>query len=87
MRTIPLTRLKSSILRPCESTTKRWGKESPGDVESRCYLRDEGGEGDTLEERGELEKITLPKLFEYLEEITHVQGVGGPRVDPPHAGI
>jgi hypothetical protein len=61
--------------------------ESPGDVESRCYLRDEGGEGDTLEERGELEKITLPKLFEYLEEITHVQGVGGPRVDPPHAGI
>jgi hypothetical protein len=61
--------------------------ESPGDVESRCYLRDEGGEGDALEERCELEKITLPKLFEYLEEITHVQGVGGPRADPPHAGI
>ena len=61
--------------------------ESPGDVESRCYLRDEGGEGDALEERGELEKITLPKLFEYLEEITHVQGVGAPRADPPLAGI
>lgn len=61
--------------------------ESPGDVESRCYLRDEGGEGDAFEERGELEKITLPKLFEYLEEITHVQGVGAPRADPPLAGI
>jgi len=46
--------------------------ESPGDVESRCYLRDEGDEGDGLREACELEKITLPQLFEYLEEITHV---------------
>jgi hypothetical protein len=46
--------------------------ESPGDVESRCYLRDEGDEGDGVRETCELEKITLPQLFEYLEEITHV---------------
>lgn len=46
--------------------------ESPGDVESRCYLRDEGDEGDGVRESCELEKITLPQLFEYLEEITHV---------------
>jgi hypothetical protein len=48
--------------------------ESPGEVESRCYLRDEGDESDGLKEASELEKITLPQLFEYIEEIAHVQG-------------
>jgi hypothetical protein len=61
--------------------------ESPGEVESRCYLRDEGDESDGLEVQHDLEKITLPQLFEYLEEITHVQGVGGTRGDPPRASI
>ncbi len=59
--------------------------ESPGDVESRCYLRDEGDESDGIAEKCELEKITLPQLFEYIEEITHVGGAVGPRVDPPFA--
>jgi hypothetical protein len=59
--------------------------ESPGDVESRCYLRDEGDESDGIAEKCDLEKITLPQLFEYLEEITHVGGVVGPRADPPYA--
>jgi hypothetical protein len=44
--------------------------EGSGGVESRCYLRDEGEEGDGIKERCELEKITLPQLFEYLEDIT-----------------
>ena len=44
--------------------------EGAGGVESRCYLRDEGEEGDGIKERGALEKITLPQLFEYLEDIT-----------------
>jgi hypothetical protein len=39
-------------------------------VESRCYLRDEGEDGDGNLQRTALEKITLPQLFEYLEEIT-----------------
>jgi hypothetical protein len=39
-------------------------------VESRCYLRDEGEEGEGNLQRTALEKITLPQLFEYLEEIT-----------------
>jgi hypothetical protein len=52
--------------------------ESPGEVESRCYLRDEGDESDGIKDLGELEKITLPQLFEYLEEITQVQGTTGP---------
>lgn len=56
--------------------------ESPGEVESRCYLRDEGDEGEGIKQRSELEKISLPQLFEYLEEVTHVQGVGGPRGEP-----
>lgn len=49
-----------------------------GDVESRCYLRDEGDErsGDKISEG--LEKITLPQLFEYLEEITTDVVVGRP---------
>jgi hypothetical protein len=61
--------------------------ESPGDVESRCYLRDEGDESEGIVERCELEKITLPQLFEYLDEITHVAGSVGPRVDPPNATL
>ena len=44
--------------------------EAPGGVESRCYIRDEGDEGEGKAERTALEKITLPQLFEYLEEIT-----------------
>jgi hypothetical protein len=42
---------------------------APGDVESRCYLRDEGEEGEELRVRGALEQITLPQLFEYIDEI------------------
>lgn len=39
-------------------------------VESRCYLRDEGEDGEGEKQKNALEKITLPQLFEYLEEIT-----------------
>jgi hypothetical protein len=46
--------------------------DGAGGVESRCYLRDEGEDGDGIKARGELEKITLPQLFEYLEDITLV---------------
>lgn len=42
-------------------------------VETRCYIRDEGEEGGGIDERTALEKITLPQLFEYLEEITGVE--------------
>ncbi len=58
--------------------------ESSGDVESRCYLRDEGDESDTIEAKSELNTFTLPQLFEYLEELTHATGVG-PRAEPPFA--
>ncbi len=44
--------------------------ESESGVESRCYLRDEGEDGAGNLNRTALEKITLPQLFEYLEEIT-----------------
>ena len=44
--------------------------EGAGGVESRCYLRDEGEDGEGITERCALEKITLPQLFEYLEDIT-----------------
>jgi hypothetical protein len=50
--------------------------EAPGGVESRCYLRDEGDEGDEIKAESALERITLPQLFEYLEEITHVDAIG-----------
>ncbi|MDQ2680903.1 MAG: hypothetical protein M3Y21_07775 [Candidatus Eremiobacteraeota bacterium] len=43
------------------------------DVESRCYLRDEGADGEGTLQKTALEKITLPQLFEYLEEITAVE--------------
>ena len=60
--------------------------ETPGDVESRCYLRDEGDESDGILEDRELEKISLPQLFEYLEEITSVPRVT-PRGEPPSAAL
>src|SRR3984893_9236150 len=50
--------------------------EGAGGVESRCYLRDEGEEGDGIKERSALEKITLPQLFEYLEDITCADIIG-----------
>ena len=55
--------------------------ETPGDVESRCYLRDEGDEGESVEIRCELEAISLPQLFEYLEDLTSVGA--GPRIALP----
>lgn len=45
----------------------------PNGVETRCYIRDEADEGERIHERTALEKITLPQLFEYLEEITAVE--------------
>ena len=39
-------------------------------VETRCYIRDEGEDAGSIHERTALEKITLPQLFEYFEEIT-----------------
>ena len=44
--------------------------ESENGVETRCYLRDEGEESDSIREQTALEKITLPQLFEYLEVLT-----------------
>ncbi|MEO6991595.1 MAG: hypothetical protein ABI346_07250 [Candidatus Baltobacteraceae bacterium] len=44
--------------------------EPPGDVESRCYLRDEGDDGSATGVRqNALEEITLPQLFEYVDDI------------------
>jgi hypothetical protein len=45
-------------------------------VETRCYLRDEGEDAATIHERTALEKITLPQLFQYLEEITAAETAG-----------
>jgi len=61
--------------------------ESPGDVESRCYLRDEGDESDGIVERCELERLSLPQLFEYVEDITHVGRGVGTRAEPPLAAL
>jgi hypothetical protein len=47
--------------------------ETEGGVESRCYIRDEGEDEQQLREQTALEKITLPQLFEYLEELTAVE--------------
>jgi hypothetical protein len=47
--------------------------EAPGDVESRCYMRDEGEEQEGPHKQCELENITLPQLFDYIEELTHVE--------------
>lgn len=46
--------------------------EADGGVESRCYIRDEGADESESREQTALEKITLPELFEYLDEITSV---------------
>ena len=54
--------------------------EGAGGVESRCYLRDEGEDGDGAKLRCELEKITLPQLFEYLEDITSADVIGTKRI-------
>lgn len=45
-------------------------------VETRCYLRDEGGDADTIHEQTALEKITLPQLFQYLETLTATETAG-----------
>lgn len=45
-------------------------------VETRCYLRDEGEDAQTIHERTALEKITLPQLFQYLEGITAGETAG-----------
>ncbi len=47
--------------------------ENEGGVETRCYIRDEGEDENNINEKTALEKITLPQLFEYLEEITAVE--------------
>ncbi len=53
------------------------------DVESRCYLRDEGDESDGQPQQAGLERMSLPQLFEYLEEITHVEKL----CDAPRKGL
>lgn len=42
-------------------------------VETRCYIRDEGEDAQPLHEATALEHITLPQLFEYLEELTSTE--------------
>jgi hypothetical protein len=49
--------------------------ESAG-IESRCYLRDEGEDGEGIQDRSELEKISLPQLFEYLDQLTTADAIG-----------
>ncbi len=44
--------------------------EDQAGIETRCYLRDEGEDDDTAKAQAGLEKISLPQLFEYLQEIT-----------------
>lgn len=45
-------------------------------VETRCYLRDEGEDGEAIHEKTALERITLPQLFQYLERITANETAG-----------
>jgi hypothetical protein len=47
--------------------------EEDAGVETRCYLRDEGEDDDAIKRQTGLEKISLPQLFEYLQEITSVE--------------
>jgi hypothetical protein len=47
--------------------------ESEAGFETRCYIRDEGEDDTQIDEQTALEKITLPQLFEYLQEITAVE--------------
>ena len=44
--------------------------ESETGVETRCYIRDEGADRNATTSQTGLEKITLPQLFEYLEDLT-----------------
>jgi hypothetical protein len=48
--------------------------EEQGDFDVRYYLRDEGEEGKTPK-RTALERISLPQLFEYLEDIKKAEVV------------
>ena len=43
-----------------------------GDFEVRYYLRDEGEDAESTQ-RTALERITLPQLFEYLQDITNAE--------------
>ena len=54
--------------------------DEAGDFDVRYYVRDEG-EDETSPKKTALERITLPQLFEYLQEIipTDVIEVGEPR--------
>ena len=84
--------LNPSAMRIYDETTGKgfavsFLSESPGDVESRCYLRDEGEDGAIVPLRSELESITLPQLFEYVDEITNVRGSAGPRYEPRAVSI
>jgi hypothetical protein len=45
-------------------------------VETRCYLRDEGEDGEKIHGRTALESITLPQLFSYIEGITAAETAG-----------
>lgn len=45
-------------------------------VETRCYLRDEGPDAESIDKQTSLERITLPQLFKYLERITAAETAG-----------
>jgi len=47
-------------------------ENEPG-IETRCYLRDEGEDDDAIKAQTGLERISLPQLFEYLQEITSAE--------------
>lgn len=47
-------------------------ENEPG-METRCYIRDEGEDADEMKVQTGLERISLPQLFEYLQEITTVE--------------
>lgn len=49
--------------------------ESESGVETRCYIRDEGEDADSTREKTSLEHITLPQLFEYLQELTTAEAI------------
>lgn len=48
--------------------------DESGDFEVRYYLRDEGEDAESTQ-RTALERITLPQLFEYLQDITNAEVV------------
>jgi len=51
-------------------------------LEARCYVRDEGEDEDGIRERTELERISLPQLFKYLEEIAVKEPAGALTAGP-----